>query len=100
MADIWQKTINSKAEQYEVLYLQQVLITIFWVIILPGYCYQLAGLLGLAIYTTNSRTKETGARKILGARVGSIIALLSKDFMKLVSIAFIIAMPVVWWGFA
>jgi predicted permease len=56
------------------------------------------GLLGLVIYTTNQRTKEIGIRKVLGATVGQIITLLSKDFMKLVAIAFIIAAPLAWWA--
>ncbi|MEJ0106108.1 MAG: ABC transporter permease [Bacteroidota bacterium] len=56
------------------------------------------GLLGLVIYTTNSRTKEIGIRKILGASVANIISILSKDFVKLVIIAFVIAAPVAWWA--
>ncbi len=56
------------------------------------------GLLGLVIYTTNSRTKEIGIRKVLGASVGSIISILSKDFVQLVLIAFLIAAPAAWWA--
>jgi len=44
------------------------------------------------------RTKEIGVRKVLGASVSSIINLLSVDFMKLVLIAFIIALPLAWFG--
>ncbi|MEP7141908.1 MAG: FtsX-like permease family protein [Ferruginibacter sp.] len=56
------------------------------------------GLLGLVIYTTNTRTKEIGIRKILGASVANIVSILSKDFVLLVIIAFLIAAPVAWWA--
>jgi len=56
------------------------------------------GLLGSVIYVTNQRTKEIGIRKILGATVTQIISLLSADFLKLVAFAFLIAVPVAWWG--
>ncbi|GAB4033013.1 ABC transporter permease [Spirosoma jeollabukense] len=55
------------------------------------------GLFGLAAYATEQRTKEIGVRKVLGASVGSLVALLSKDFLKLVLIAIIIATPIGWW---
>jgi putative ABC transport system permease protein len=56
------------------------------------------GLLGLVIYTTNTRTKEIGVRKVLGASVAQIVALLSKDLLSLVLLAFIIASPIAWWA--
>jgi len=56
------------------------------------------GLAGLVIYTTNLRTKEVGIRKVLGASVTGIVSLLSKDFVKLLGIAFLIATPVAWWA--
>lgn len=56
------------------------------------------GLLGLVIFTANQRTKEIGIRKVLGANVAQIIALLSKDFVRLVALAFLIAVPVAWYG--
>jgi putative ABC transport system permease protein len=55
------------------------------------------GLFGLAAYIAEQRTKEIGIRKVLGASVYSIIGLLSKDFIKLVSIAFLIAAPLAGW---
>jgi putative ABC transport system permease protein len=56
------------------------------------------GLFGLATYAAEQRIKEIGIRKVLGASVSSIVAMLSKDFLKLVFIASIIALPVAWWA--
>ncbi len=57
-------------------------------------CIACLGLFGLVTFTIESRTKEIGVRKILGASTGSIVSLLSKDFILLVFIAFLIASPV------
>ncbi len=56
------------------------------------------GLFGLATYMAENRIKEIGVRKVLGASVGSITTLLSKDFLKLVIISFVIASPVAWYA--
>jgi len=56
------------------------------------------GLFGLATYMAENRTKEIGVRKVLGASVTRITALLSKDFVTLVIISFIIAVPLAYWG--
>ncbi|CCG98206.1 protein of unknown function DUF214 [Fibrella aestuarina BUZ 2] len=56
------------------------------------------GLLGLATYTAQVRTREIGVRKVLGASVLGIIQLLAKDFIKLVLIGVLIAVPVAWWA--
>ena len=56
------------------------------------------GLLGLVIYITNQRTKEIGIRKVIGATIVQLIFLLSRDFIKLIGIAILIAIPIAWWG--
>jgi ABC-type antimicrobial peptide transport system permease subunit len=55
-------------------------------------------LLGLAIYITSQRTKEIGIRKVVGASVAQIVSLLSGDFLKLIAIAFMISIPIGWYG--
>lgn len=55
------------------------------------------GLLGLVAFTAQQRTKEIGMRKVLGATVPSIVTLLSKDFLKLVALGFLLAVPVAWY---
>jgi putative ABC transport system permease protein len=56
------------------------------------------GLFGLVTYAAEQRTKEIGIRKVLGARVTSIVGLLSRDFTILVGIAALIAFPAAWWA--
>ncbi|WP_293946419.1 MULTISPECIES: ABC transporter permease [unclassified Sphingobacterium] len=56
------------------------------------------GLFGLASYIAELRTKEIGIRKVLGASVSGITAMLSKDFVKLVIISILIASPIAWWA--
>ncbi|MDH7448140.1 ABC transporter permease [Aquimarina sp. 2201CG14-23] len=54
------------------------------------------GLFGLAAYTAEQRSKEIGVRKVLGASIPAIVKLLSKDFLKLVIISILIAIPIAW----
>jgi predicted lysophospholipase L1 biosynthesis ABC-type transport system permease subunit len=56
------------------------------------------GLLGLAMFTAQQRTKEIGIRKVLGAGIPSIISLLSGEFLLFVLIAFLVASPIAWWA--
>jgi putative ABC transport system permease protein len=55
------------------------------------------GLYGLSAYTASLRVKEIGIRKVMGASVPGVVVLLSKDFTKLVLIAFALAVPLAWW---
>ncbi len=71
--------------------------TLFGTFSALAICIACVGLFGLAAYTTSLRTKEIGIRKVLGASVGSVVLLLSKDFTKLIVIAFLIAVPISWY---
>lgn len=75
-------------EQFEDLFLSFALLAIF---------ISCLGLLGLAAYSTIQRKREIGIRKIIGASVTSIVNLLSKEFIKLVGIAFLISAPIAWY---
>jgi len=55
------------------------------------------GLLGLAAFTTEQRTKEIGIRKVIGASVGGLVALVSREFFVLVSLGLVIAIPAAWY---
>jgi predicted permease len=85
-------------EQFNQMFLSEMLISklskVFAALAIIISCL---GLFGLAAYTAERRTKEIGIRKVLGASVGSIATLLSKDFFKLVAVSCLIAFPVAWW---
>ena len=65
---------------------------------LLAICIACLGLFGLAAYAAEQRTREIGIRKVLGASVGGIIGLLSRDFLRLVIISALIAFPFAWWA--
>jgi len=74
---------------------QRTIFTIFSCIAIFIACL---GLLGLSAFTISQRVKEIGIRKVLGASLNNIVTLLSKDFLMLVIIAALIALPVGWWA--
>ena len=83
------------AMQYEAEQMQEKILMLFTV--LAVFIASL-GLFGLATFTAEQRTKEIGIRKVLGASVANMVALLSKDFLKLVLIANLIAWPLAGWA--
>lgn len=106
LADIWSSVAphrpflysfldDSFNRQYEADYRFRRLFSAFSGLALFIACL---GLLGLATYTAQQRTKEIGVRKVLGASTCSIVKLLSIDFLRLVIIALFIAVPLAWWA--
>ncbi len=61
-------------------------------------CIACLGLFGLSTFMAQQRVKEIGVRKVLGSSISGIVLLLSKDFIKLILIAIVIAIPVCWWA--
>jgi len=85
--------------QYDSLYkADQTIGKVFSVFTCLSLTVACLGLLGLAMYTAERRTKEIGIRKVLGATVENLVAMLSKDFLKLVIIASVIAFPVAYYA--
>jgi putative ABC transport system permease protein len=86
-------------EEYDALYRsEQRLGTLMSTFCSMAILITCLGLLGLMAFMVTQRTKEIGIRKVLGASVSNITVILSKDFLKLVIIAIIIATPVAWWA--
>jgi len=103
---IWQKDLPSVPfeysfldddvqKQYETEIVLSQIINSFTLIAILISCL---GLFGLAAFSAEQRNKEIGIRKVLGASVTGIVQLLSKDFLKLVVVSFIIATPIAWYG--
>jgi putative ABC transport system permease protein len=106
VAEIWKKDLPSVPfeysfldeevqKQYETEITLSQIINSFTLIAILISCL---GLFGLAAFSAEQRNKEIGIRKVLGASVSGLVALLSKDFLILVGIAFIIATPFAWYG--
>lgn len=104
ISDVFQTLLGQKAassfmdEDYQTLYLQEqrvaVLSEFFGVIAIFLSCL---GLFGLAAFTAESHKKEIGVRKVLGASMVGILSLITQDFIKLVAISVLIAIPVGWY---
>jgi putative ABC transport system permease protein len=86
--DKFQKLYNSEQQQGS-------LFTIFSFIAIFIACL---GLFGLSAFTITQRVKEIGVRKVLGASIPQIVTELSKDFLKLVLVASVIALPIAWYS--
>lgn len=86
-------------DEYNKLYASEmrlgILMNVFTVIAFFLACL---GLFGLSSYSVKQRIKEIGVRKVLGASASGIVLMVSKDFLKLTAIAFLIAIPVAWWA--
>ncbi|SDK00998.1 putative ABC transport system permease protein [Catalinimonas alkaloidigena] len=102
---VWQEFFPGYAFQYEFLddafdqlYRSEVrLARIFSTFAGLSIFVACLGLFGLAAYATQQRTKEIGVRKVLGATVTDLVGMLSKDFLKLVGLAFLVAAPLAYW---
>ncbi|HEV8284624.1 MAG TPA: ABC transporter permease [Chitinophagaceae bacterium] len=103
---IWDKNVTSRPFQYSFLdetyaklYQSEMNFKkIFFYITFIAIFIACLGLFGLSSFITEQRTKEIGIRKVLGASVSGIVGMLSKDFVKLVLIAALIAFPLAWWA--
>ena len=106
MENVWKKFVKEKpfhfqfldqqlAEQYNAEQTTRKVFTAFSIMAIFIACI---GLLGLATYATQQRIREISIRKVLGASVSQIIQMLSKDFLKLVVVASVIAFPFAWWA--
>ncbi len=103
---IWKKTVPGMPFNYEFMddsfeqtyRAQQRIGTLALTFAVLAILIAYLGLFGLATFTAEQRTKEIGARKVLGASVASIVGLLSKDFLKMVGVTILIASPLAWWA--
>ena len=92
-------TYSFSDEEYQKLYKnEQVVGKLSNYFAFLGIFISCLGLLGLAMFTAEQRTKEIGIRKVLGASVASLFTLLSKEFILLVAVAMVIATPLAWWA--
>lgn len=86
-------------KQWELFYRDdKIRETVFLLMATLAICIACLGLLGLATYAAEQRVKEIGIRKVLGASAGSIVQILSSDFVKPVLMALLVATPIAWWS--
>ncbi|MGH2564693.1 MAG: ABC transporter permease, partial [Ginsengibacter sp.] len=86
-------------QDYDKLYLsEQRTSALFSVAAALAIILACLGLFGLAAFTTVQRTKEIGIRRVLGANISSITLLIAKNFLELIGIAILIAIPLAWWA--
>lgn len=101
----WEKQVKSRPFQYffldetyaQLYKAEQNFKTIFFYITAVAIFIACLGLFGLSAFTIAQRQKEIGIRKVLGASVTGIVRMLSGDFIKLIFIAALIALPISWW---
>ncbi|MVM33056.1 FtsX-like permease family protein [Spirosoma sp. HMF4905] len=94
--DVYQYTFLNEALTKNYI-IEQLVFDAFRIFAAISIFISCLGLFGLITFAANQRTKEIGLRKVLGASVASIVALLSTDFLKLVLIAIVVATPVAWY---
>jgi putative ABC transport system permease protein len=83
--------------EFDALYRsEQRMGTVFGVFTFLSIFVACLGLFGLSIYTAERRKKEIGVRKVLGASVQNVVGLLSREFLRLVTIAAVVAFPIAW----
>ena len=86
-------------ETYATMYKAETKLSdLLWIFTIMAIVVGCMGLFGLAAFSAEQRTKEIGIRKVLGANVFNIVGLLSKNFLAMVLIASLIAIPVAWWA--
>ena len=106
LGNAWKKFSNDRPfeytfldETYAKLYQSEARFEkVFISLVVLGIIISCLGLLGLSTFAAQRRIKEIGIRKTLGASAASVVALLSKDFLKLVVVALIIAVPIAWFA--